>query len=82
MGYSDDVGERHKGFEKKQHRCNDRVEDFAKVMSGGLAEVRENSIAAFQMIVKCLSANPGAEPKDAYFLLRPEHPQYKDHSSS
>jgi hypothetical protein len=81
MGYSDDVAERHKGFEKKQHRCNDRVEDFCKVMSGGLPEVRENAIAAFQIIVKCLRANEGDEPKDAYFLLRPEDPQYKQHNS-
>ena len=58
--YSASDPEYEEAFLKKQrHRCDDRVEDFCLVLSGGWGQLHENIPRAWQLMNACVQSQEG-----------------------
>ncbi|GAX73751.1 hypothetical protein CEUSTIGMA_g1203.t1 [Chlamydomonas eustigma] len=63
---------------RKQHRCNDRLEDFIQALASEEASTFRDFGPTARLMIKCFMSKPGQEPDDAYILLGPWNPCYID----
>eukprot|EP00798_Chlamydomonas_sp_ICE-L_P032566 gene32566-12540_t len=53
------------------HRCNDRVEDVVQTIFGEEGNMYQDFRPSMRLLLKCMWAAKGEEPKEPYFMLMP-----------
>ncbi|KAJ9521812.1 hypothetical protein QJQ45_024672 [Haematococcus lacustris] len=62
--------------ELKRHRCNDRVEDFVRVVVDEDGSMWRDMRPALGQLWRCLRSQPGSEPDTPYRMLQPGDHHY------
>uniref|UniRef100_A0A7S0RGC0 Uncharacterized protein n=1 Tax=Chlamydomonas leiostraca TaxID=1034604 RepID=A0A7S0RGC0_9CHLO len=63
---------------RKPHRCNDRVEDFCRVLFAEDADTLSDLWPSIKHLYACYRSQPGQEPSDPYLMLHPGDGHFVD----